>query len=97
MKKGPDALDTAKNESGRVKQENGTRRPRYREKRVQERKTRKQDPMRSLPPKSSAGAQDMKTRHDALSNVENQSERAKHENRTRRPPYSRKRVRARKT
>jgi hypothetical protein len=32
MKKGPDALDTAENESGSVKQENGTRRPRYSQK-----------------------------------------------------------------
>jgi hypothetical protein len=79
MKKGLDALGTAENESGRVKQENGTRHPRYRPKRVQERKTRKRDPTCSLPPKSIAGAQDMKTRHDALGTVENQSQRAKHE------------------
>jgi hypothetical protein len=32
MKTGPDALDTAKNKSGRAKRENGTRRPRYRRK-----------------------------------------------------------------
>jgi hypothetical protein len=39
MKKGPDALDTAENESGSAKDENGTRRPRYRRKRFPTRKT----------------------------------------------------------
>jgi hypothetical protein len=34
MKIGHDALDTAENESGRAKHENGTRRPRYRRKRI---------------------------------------------------------------
>jgi hypothetical protein len=38
MKTGPDALDTAENNSGSAKHENGTRRPRYRRKRVRERK-----------------------------------------------------------
>jgi hypothetical protein len=32
MKKGPDALGTAENESGTAKHKNGTRRPRYRRK-----------------------------------------------------------------
>jgi hypothetical protein len=38
MKMGPDALDTAESESGSVKHENGTPRPRYRVKQVRERK-----------------------------------------------------------
>jgi hypothetical protein len=38
-KMGPDALGTAENESGKAKHENETRRPRYRRKRVRERKT----------------------------------------------------------
>jgi hypothetical protein len=41
----PDALGTAENESGRAKNEIGTRRPRYRRKRVRTRKTIKLDPM----------------------------------------------------
>jgi hypothetical protein len=32
MKKGPDTLDTAENEYGSAKDENGPRRPRYRRK-----------------------------------------------------------------
>jgi hypothetical protein len=39
MKTGPDALGTAEKESGSVKHENGTLCPRYRRKRVRERKT----------------------------------------------------------
>jgi hypothetical protein len=39
MKTGPDALGNAENNSGSEKHENGTRRPRYRRKRVRERKT----------------------------------------------------------
>jgi hypothetical protein len=39
MKTGPEALCTAENESGSAKHENGTRRPRYRPKRVRGRKT----------------------------------------------------------
>jgi hypothetical protein len=39
MKTGSDALGTTENESGRAKQENETRRPWYRQKRVRERKT----------------------------------------------------------
>jgi hypothetical protein len=35
MKTGVDALGIAENESGRVKRENGSRRPQYRQKRVQ--------------------------------------------------------------
>jgi hypothetical protein len=51
MKMGPDALDTAENENGSAKHENGTSRPRYRRKRVQERKTLKRDPTPSVSPK----------------------------------------------
>jgi hypothetical protein len=39
MKTGPEARDTAKIESGSGKLENGTRRPRYRGKRLRESKT----------------------------------------------------------
>jgi hypothetical protein len=39
MKTEFEALGTAENESGHTKQENETQRPRYRQKRVQERKT----------------------------------------------------------
>jgi hypothetical protein len=37
MKSRPDAFGTAENEFGKVKHEKATRRPRYRQKRVQER------------------------------------------------------------
>jgi hypothetical protein len=39
MNTGPDALYTAENESGRAKHEIGSRRPRYCQKRIRERKT----------------------------------------------------------
>jgi hypothetical protein len=65
MKTGPDALRTVENESGSTKHENGTRRPRYRRKRVRARKIRKRDPTHSVPPKTSPGAQNMKTGLDA--------------------------------
>jgi hypothetical protein len=90
MKTGPDALGTAENGSGRAIHENGTRRPRYRQKRVRARKTRKRDPTPSLPPKMSPGAQNMKTGPVALNSVENESGQTKEENGTRRPRYSRK-------
>jgi hypothetical protein len=44
MKKGPYALGTAENESGSKKHENGTRRPRYRRKRVREQENMKTGP-----------------------------------------------------
>jgi hypothetical protein len=44
MKMGPDALGTAEIESGRAKHENKTPRPRYRGKRVRERKKKKTVP-----------------------------------------------------
>jgi hypothetical protein len=66
MKKGPYALGTAENESGSKKHANGTRRPRYRRKRFRERKTGKRDPMPSVSPKTSPGAQNMKRVPDAL-------------------------------
>jgi hypothetical protein len=44
-----------------------------------------------------SGAQNLKTGNDTLGTTENKYERAKHQNGTRRPPYRRKRVRARKT
>jgi hypothetical protein len=66
MKTGPDAHGTAKNDSRNAKHENGTRRPGNRQKRVRQRKTWKQDPMLSAPPKMCPLAQNMKTGPDAL-------------------------------
>jgi hypothetical protein len=57
MKMGTDALCTTENESGRTKHENSTRRPRYRRKRVKERKILKKDLPPSAPPKMSPGEQ----------------------------------------
>jgi hypothetical protein len=69
MKTGPNALDTAKNMSGSANHENGTRRPRYRGKRLRERKTRKRDLIPLGPPKMNSGAQNKKTGPDALDTV----------------------------
>jgi hypothetical protein len=66
LKMGPNALVSAENESGRVKRENGTRRPPYRRKRVRERKTRKREMTPSVRPKLSLGVQNMKTGPDPL-------------------------------
>jgi hypothetical protein len=96
MKTGRDPLSTTENESGRAKRENGTRRPRHRLKRVPERKTRKRDTTSSIPPKTSLGAQNVKTGPDALGNAENVSGSAKRENGTRCPRQRRKLVRERK-
>jgi hypothetical protein len=60
MKKVPDALGTAENESGRAKQEKETRHPRYRRNCVKERKTCKRDPTTSVPPKMSPGSKTLK-------------------------------------
>jgi hypothetical protein len=81
------ALGIVENESGSAKHENGTRRPRYRRKRVRGRNTLKRYPMPYVPPKTSPGAQNMKTGPDTLVTVENETGRAKHENETRRPRY----------
>jgi hypothetical protein len=51
----------------------------------------------SVPPKTSPGAQNMKTGPNALGTAEHESERAKYENRTRRTRHRRKLVRERKT
>jgi hypothetical protein len=84
MKTGPDAIGTAENESGRVKHENGTRRPRYLRKQVRTRNTLKRDPTPSEPPKMSMGEQNMITGPNALGTAENENGRAKHEVGTRR-------------
>jgi hypothetical protein len=81
-KTAPDALGTDKNESGRAKHENGTRRPRYGRKRVRACKTRKQDPSPSVPTKTSLGAQNIKKGPDALATAKNESGHAKYENET---------------
>jgi hypothetical protein len=52
MKTGLDTLGNAENRSENAKRENGTRRPRYRRKRARERKTSKQDPVPTIPPKT---------------------------------------------
>jgi hypothetical protein len=97
MKTGPDALGIAENESGSIKHENGTRRPRYRQKRVRGCKTIKRDPNSPEQPNTSPSAQNKKTGPDALGTAENESGHAKHENGTGLPRYHRKRVRERKT
>jgi hypothetical protein len=48
--------------------------------------------MPSVPPKMSPGAQNMKTRIDALGIAEKEFESTKHEIDTRRPPYRQKRA-----
>jgi hypothetical protein len=63
---GPDVRGSSNNEPGSIKLENGTRRPRYRGKRLRERKTSKRDLTSSFPPKMSPGAQNMKTGPDTL-------------------------------
>jgi hypothetical protein len=78
-KTGPAALGTAENESGRVKQEQGKRRPRYRRKRVREHKTLKRDPTSSVPPKTSSAAQNKKKGPYALGTAENEFGSAKQE------------------
>jgi hypothetical protein len=97
MKTGAGALGTAQNESWSAKLEIGTRRPRYRPKRVRERKTCKRDPTPSVPPKTCPGEQNMKTGTGALGTAQNVFESAKHENVTRYRRYRQKRVRERKT
>jgi hypothetical protein len=89
VKMGPNALVTAENKSGRANLENGTRRPRYRRKRVWARKTLKRDATPSAPPKMSSAVQNVKTGPNALVTAENKSGRANLENGTRRPQYRR--------
>jgi hypothetical protein len=78
MKIGPDALGTVENDFGRAKHEKATRRPRYRRKRVRTRNTLKRDMTPSEPPKTSLGAQNMKSGPEALGTAENKCGRAKH-------------------
>jgi hypothetical protein len=82
MKTGPDALGTDENVSDSAKQENGTRCPPYRRKRVRACKTRKRDQTHSAPAKTSPGTQNIKTGPDALKTAENESGRTEHENGT---------------
>jgi hypothetical protein len=93
MKLRPDALETVENEYGDAKHENGTRRPRYRGKRVRERMAWKRDPTPSEYPKMSTRTQNMKTILDAHGTTENESRSVRHENRSLRPRHRRKRVR----
>jgi hypothetical protein len=64
MKTLPDALGTVENVSGNAKHENGSGRRRYHRKQVRERKTLKRDPTLSIQPKTSPGAQNIKTGAD---------------------------------
>jgi hypothetical protein len=82
MKMRPDALDTSENESGSAKHENGTRRTRYRQKQVRDRKTLKRVPTPSVTPKMSQSAQNMK--RDLTTSIPSKMSpgRAKHENGT---------------
>jgi hypothetical protein len=90
VKKGPDALGTAKNMFGSGKHENEKGQG-YRRKRVLASKTRKWDPMPPIPLKTCSGAQNVKTGPDALGTIENESGSAKHEKGTLRHRYRRKR------
>jgi hypothetical protein len=90
MKTGPDALGTMKNEYGSAKHDNSRVRPRYRRKRVRERKAWKRDPTPSEDLKMSPGAQNLKTGPDAVCTAENEYGDTKQENGTRRPRYRRK-------
>jgi hypothetical protein len=82
MKTGVDAVGTAKNECGRAKLENGTGRPRYRQKCVRDRKTWKREPWHSVLPKMSQDAQSMKTGRDVRGTIEHESRSVKLENGT---------------
>jgi hypothetical protein len=82
--------NTAENEYEQAKHENETRRSQYRRKYVQERKTLKWEGTPSVLPKTSTGAQTIKTGPDCLGTAENVSECTKYENGTRHPPYRRK-------
>jgi hypothetical protein len=77
VKMGPHSLVNAENESWRAKHENEAIRPQYRQKRVRERKTLKRDLTPSLTPKTSPGAQYVKTRPDVNDTAENESGSAK--------------------
>jgi hypothetical protein len=91
MKTGAYALRTAKNMSGNAKHENESRLPQYRRKRrrvpfscfeLSKTLLKTLDPTPSVPPKTSQGAQNMKTGADALGTAENESGCANHENGT---------------
>jgi hypothetical protein len=82
MQIGLDVLGTVENESESAKYKNWTGRPQYDPKLVRECKTCKRDPTSSVRPKTSPGAQNMKTGPDALCSAENESGSAKHENET---------------
>jgi hypothetical protein len=66
MKTWPDSLHTAENVLDNDKDENGTRRRRYRRKWVRARKTWKREPTPTIPSKTSPGVQNMKTGTYAL-------------------------------
>jgi hypothetical protein len=61
VKTGPETNYTADNESGSAKHKKGTLRPLYRRKRVWELKTWKRDTTPLVLPKTSPGAQNIKT------------------------------------
>jgi hypothetical protein len=92
MQTGPDAHGIVENEYGGAKHENETRRTQYCSKRFLERKKLKRDPAPMVPPKTSSGAQNMKTGPDYHGTAENEYGSANHENENRRTRYRRKRV-----
>jgi hypothetical protein len=88
MKIKPRTFYSAEKGFGSAINENLTQRPRYCPK--GEHKIRKRDLTPSIPPKTDPGAKNMKTRPDALSIAENESESAKLENKNTHPRYRRK-------
>jgi hypothetical protein len=97
LKLDPNALSIVENKSGGAKHENKTQRPRYRIKRVEERKIRKRYPTPLVPSKTSSGVQNMLMGPDVLGSVENDFGSARHENGTWCPQFRRKGVRECKT
>jgi hypothetical protein len=94
---GPDALDTADNESGWEKYETGPDAFGIAENESVSTKHEQRDPTPSVPPKISPGAQNMQTGPDALLTAKNESVWAKYENGARRIRHRRKGVRENKT
>jgi hypothetical protein len=84
----PDALGTAENRLESAKHETGPDALGSAKNESGSAKNLKRDPTRSVPPKTSAGAQNIKTRPDVLGTVENQSKSAKQEGGTRHPRYN---------
>jgi hypothetical protein len=87
MKTGPDSIDTAKNESGRVNHEYRTRRPRVPPKMSSVAQNMKTGPDDLGTAENESGSAKTKTGLYALGTAENESGRAKPENGSLRPRY----------